>query len=94
MFCITFNWCHFTPRTAAKRQHYNAPVPTDLQYAVHVTVGAAILRNPQSGDPSLICNPVMPHVTAESWLQKEEAHEALKKRSRLDCAPVVDTPDL
>ena len=82
MFCIGFNWCNFAPRTTAKHQFYNVLGPTDLQYVVHVTVGAAILRNLLSGDPSLICNPVMHHVTAESWLRKKkEAHEALKKKN-------------
>jgi hypothetical protein len=66
MFCITPKWwCHFVPRTdaiitkmAAATQTCNMPFIT--------TVGAAIPLNLQSGYPSLIRNPVMHHVTAES----------------------------
>jgi hypothetical protein len=78
MFFITLNWCHFAPRTDV----ISAKMPAAMQTSntsFMSTVGAAILFNLRSGYPSLICNPVMHHVTAESWLQKkEEAHEALK----------------
>jgi hypothetical protein len=69
MFCITLNLCHFAPRTDV----ISAKMPAALQtgnMSFMSTVGAAILLNLRSGYPSLICNPVMHHVTAESWLQK------------------------